>query len=539
MPLVAVPSVSKAKHEEAEVARAEAPELREVTWWKDPGLRRLYALCAVVCLASATTGYDGSMLNGLQILPIWQTSFNNPHGSLLGLFGSIYSIGSLAGLPVAPYIADHYGRKKAIWLGCLILFVGVACQSAAQNFKMFVASRFFVGFGCTLSQLSSPLLLTEICHPQHRGRVTAVYNCLWNVGAIVATWYAGSSRVQAYIRHIQHQERVGVAHPVNPAGIPSLIQFSLLFLVPESPRWLVSKDRGQEALKVLAKYHANGDEQDETVLFEYAEIKETLRLELVAKKTSSYLDFVKTKGNRYRLFLIATAGLFSQWSGNGLTSYYFSKVMDSIGITDTNTQFEINGCLTILSLIISVSCAFLIDKIGRRPLFLAATTGMLICFTLWTICVALFDQGNKAAGKAVVAFIWLHSATYAFAWSGLLVAYTVEIMPFKIRAKGLMLMNFFVQVALVFNQYINPIGLDNITPKWKFYVIYCVWIAVELTVVYFFYIETKGPTLEEIAKIFDGEDAAVGIADIAEIKGDIKTEVVEIEDVGITTQSKA
>lgn len=176
----------------------------------------------------------------------------------------------------------------------------------------------------------------------------------------------------------------------------------------------------------LVTDHANGDEQDETVLFEYAEIKETLRLELVAKKTSSYLDFVKTKGNRYRLFLIATAGLFSQWSGNGLTSYYFSKVMDSIGITDTNTQFEINGCLTILSLIISVSCAFLIDKIGRRPLFLAATTGMLICFTLWTICVALFDQGNKAAGKAVVAFIWLHSATYAFAWSGLLVAYTVE-----------------------------------------------------------------------------------------------------------------
>lgn len=67
-------------------------------------------------------------------------------------------------------------------------------------------------------------------------------------------------------------------------------------------------------------------------------------------------------------------------------------------------------------------------------------------------------------------------------------------MPFKIRAKGLMLMNFFVQVALVFNQYINPIGLDNITPKWKFYVIYCVWIAVELTVVYF----CKSPTIQPV-----------------------------------------
>lgn len=109
--------------------------------------------------------------------------------------------------------------------------------------------------------------------------------------------------------------------------------------------------------------HANGDETDETVLFEYAEIKETLRLEYMYKRESSYLDFFKTKGNRYRLFLIAALGLFSQWSGNGLTSYYFAVIMNSIGVTDTNTQFVINGCLTIMSLIVSVSCAFLIDKV--------------------------------------------------------------------------------------------------------------------------------------------------------------------------------
>ncbi|KAK8217256.1 hypothetical protein M8818_001509 [Zalaria obscura] len=514
------------KKEEIEVAVAEAPKFREVTWYKDPGLRKLYMLCAVVWLASATTGYDGSMLNGLQILPIWQNYFNHPSGSLLGLFGSIYSIGSLAGLPIAPYIADHFGRKKAIWAGCSILFVGVAVQSASQNFKMFVASRFFVGFGCTLSQLSSPLLLTEICHPQHRGRVTAVYNCLWNVGAVVATWLTfGTFRIQ---------NNWAWRIPSILQAFPSLFQFSLLFLVPESPRWLISKDRGAEALHVLAKYHANGDETDETVLFEYAEIKETLRLEYINKKTSSYLDFVRTKGNRYRLFLIATLGLFSQWSGNGLTSYYFAKVMDSIGVTDTNTQFEINGGLTILSLIVSVSCAFLVDIVGRRPMFLAATSGMLVCFTLWTVCTALFDlHGNKAAGKAVIAFIWLFSVSYALAWSGLLVAYTVEIMPFKIRAKGLMLMNFFVQAALVFNQYINPIGLDNLIPHYKFYIVYCVWIAVELIVVYFFYIETKGPTLEEIAKIFDGDEAEVGVADIQEVKEDLDVKpAVHVEDIG-------
>lgn len=72
---------------------------------------------------------------------------------------------------------------------------------------------------------------------------------------------------------------------------------------------------------MLAKYHADGNANDEIVQFEYSEIKETIRLEFLAKKSSSYLDFFRSKGNRYRLFLITSAGLFSQWSGNALFSY--------------------------------------------------------------------------------------------------------------------------------------------------------------------------------------------------------------------------
>ena len=148
-------------------------------------------------------------------------------------------------------------------------------------------------------------------------------------------------------------------------------------MIPESPRWLISRNRSNEALKILAKYHANGDAQDPTVQFEYAEIKETLRLEFLYKKSSSYFDFVKTKGNRYRLLLIISLGLFSQWSGNGLVSYYASNVYDSVGITSSDSQLGINGGLSILSLIVSVSCAMLCDRVGRRPLFLSATAGTL------------------------------------------------------------------------------------------------------------------------------------------------------------------
>ena len=101
--------------------------------------------------------------------------------------------------------------------------------------------------------------------------------------------------------------------------------------------------------------------------------------------------------------------------------------------------------------------------------------GMLISFTIWTAASSQQQtKGDPAAGRAVVAFIWIFNACYAFAWSGLLVAYTVEILPYKIRAKGLMIMNFFIQAALTLNQWANPLGFENLVPNWKFYVIYTV-----------------------------------------------------------------
>jgi sugar porter (SP) family MFS transporter len=407
------------------------------------------------------------MLNNMRILPQWQTYFGDPQESTLGLLTALYSIGSIASLPIAPFLADRFGRKTAIFVGCILMCIGAAIQTASQSLGMFMGGRTLMGFGNSLAQLSSPLLLAEICHPQHRARVTGVYNCLWNLGAIVNTWLTfGTKRIDS-----DWCWRI----PTLGQAIPSVIQLCFLWFIPESPRFLISKERNEEALQMLGKYHANGDINNATVQFEYAEIKETLRLEFQFKKSSTYLDFLKTRGNRYRLMLLVSLGLFSQWSGNGLVSYYATDVYNSIGITDSDTQLGINGGLTILSLIVSVSCALLIDRVGRRPLFITATASMMVTFVVWTICSARQQAtGSVAAGRAVIAMIWIFSVAYALAWSGLLVAYTVEILPYKIRAKGLMVMNFWIQVALTINQYVNPLGFAHLKPTWKLYTIYTV-----------------------------------------------------------------
>jgi sugar porter (SP) family MFS transporter len=387
---------------------------------------------------------------------------------MLGLLGAIYQIGSVASIAIVPWFADHLGRKMPIIIGCVIMIVGAVMQGAGSTLGVFIGGRFLMGFGNSFSQLASPTLLTEICHPQHRARLTTVYNCLWNVGALFVSWLSFGTN---YLGN-EWSWRI----PALLQAFPSLIQLSFIWWVPESPRYLIAKDKHEQALEILGRYHANGNINHPTVQFEYREIKETLALELEAKKQSSYLDFVKTKGNRYRLAVLISLGVFSQWSGNAIISNYSSKLYDSAGVTDSTAKLGLSAGQTTLALIVSISMAMFVDKLGRRPTFLVSTGGMLTTFIFWTLSTGLYeDKGAEGGRYAMIVFIWIFGIFYSLAWSGLLVGYAIEVLPYTLRAKGLMIMNLSVQVALTLNTYANPVGFDAFEPHtWKLYLIYTV-----------------------------------------------------------------
>lgn len=179
-----------------EVAGRQFPR---VTWYTDPALRKTYLCLMMVVLTSATNGYDGSMMNGLQTLPPWQEEFNHPRGSILGILNAIMSIGSIVAIPIVPYIADGLGRRAGILIGCLIMILGVILQSIAHNLHMFIAARFFIGFGVAIAHGASPLLITELVHPQHRAVFTTIYNTTWYAGSIVAGMHSSQKSLRIKI----------------------------------------------------------------------------------------------------------------------------------------------------------------------------------------------------------------------------------------------------------------------------------------------------------------------------------------------------
>lgn len=198
-------------------------------------------------------------------------------------------------------------------------------------------------------------------------------------------------------------------------------------------------------------------------------------------------------------------------SGNGLISYYLSLILNSIGYTSQDTQTLINALMTLWGMIWGLIASFFVNRFRRRTMFLASTLGALACYVTWTALQATYEQqtdltgsGSPGLAKGVLAMIFLYNVVFNMGWGALQVTYVVEILPFNLRAKGLVLYNLFVALALIFNQYANPVGVTN--SKWKYYITYDVWLAFEAVVVYFLFVETGKMSLEETAVILDGNE---------------------------------
>ncbi|KAL4804988.1 general substrate transporter [Aspergillus unguis] len=490
-------------------------------WFRIPHLLQLNLILLIPLCSSAVAGYDGSLMNGLQSISQWKDYFDNPSGSILGVVNAAQSIGSVVSLPAVGILSDKIGRRWTLLSGAVVIVIASAIQAASVQYGMFVFSRVLVGVGSMLVVQPSPMLITELAYPTHRGKYTCAFWTMYYLGAILASWTCYGTQ-----KHLD-SDWTWRAPSIVQAGFP-LLQVLLFWAIPESPRWLVSKGRTEEARELLARHHTAGEHEHPLIQFEMAEIVRTIEMEEQAAETG-WSALVQTPGNRKRTFIAVCIGAFAQWNGVAVVSYYLTLVLDTVGITDTDTQTLINGLLQVFNFIAALSAALFVDRLGRRTLFLWSAVGMLVSFVIWTACSAVFDSTQASAlGRTVIAFVFIFYFHYDIAYTPLLMGYPTEIFPFTTRSKGLTVELLSVYGSLIILAFVNPIALDNI--GWKYYIFFCAFDVLVLAVTYFVFPETKGHSLEEIAEVFDGP-AAFSSSDVFGTKGGVKGSVEHSEHV--------
>jgi len=285
--------------------------------------------------------------------------------------------------------------------------------------------------------------------------------------------------------------------------VPSLFQLSFIWSLPESPRWLISKGRQDTAYAILVKYHGEGDENSEFVKAEYTEIEQTLKEEL-RNAQMSWKQVLSTAGMRKRIIIASFLGLFTKWGGYGLMSYFLSPMLDNIGIHDNRTKNIINFAKSGWNLVNTTFFALTVPRYPRRGVYLACTISLLIVFVAWTAASAEYALTHSLLSSQIaLVLIFLYSPAHNMGFIALTFTFLVELFPFHIRATGISIFQWWNRISGIVTQLVDPIGID--AAGWKYYLIYCGWIAFEVVFVYIMFPETSGKTLEELSFLYEDD----------------------------------
>ncbi|KAH8547680.1 general substrate transporter [Umbelopsis sp. PMI_123] len=471
------------------------------SWWHYKHLRDLNFLLLAGIMWSTASGFDGSLFNGMQALPQWKNYFGNPTGNALSMSSVPQVVANLIATALSYLFVDRFGRRWSIIIGSLLLIFSSILRACSQNYVWWCCSQIPQGVGVGLISTSCPPYISETAYPTHRAKAVSLYAGTYAVGGLIA---AGMNWGLLTVNSTWAW-RTAVLAQVVPSGIQCVIAF----FAPESPRWLIYKNRPDEAFEILVKYHAGGDRTSKLVHFEMAEIRAKLDQEKLTK-AGQWKEYLRTPGNRHRLAITIIIPLSLQWVGNALISYYLPIVLQTVGITEPGQVLGINLGNSAVSLIGSFLAVSFIDGMGRRKLFLLGYSLMLCALIIWTICSAIDAQRDfkdKGLAAAVVLMIYLFGSFYHLS-SSIAANYIMEISVYSLRSRAAGAYQFVGGLAGLFNTWVNPIAMVAI--GWKYYTVWTVLTAFWLLFVYFYVPETKGKSLEEVAVIFDGDDAIIG-----------------------------
>lgn len=406
----------------------------------------LIAINAVAGLSIFFFGYDQGMMGGVNGAPnyittmgfgYYDTALGKPVVTdtlLQGGIVSIYYVGTLIGCMIGGWFGDKQGRIKTIAYSALVAILGASLQCSAQNHVWIIFARLINGFGTGGLNAIVPVWATETAEHTSRGQFIAIEFTLNIFGVVVAYWLEyGLGKIGDGMGELRWR------FPIGFQIIPLVFLFGIVWLFPESPRWLVKVGRGDEARYILGRLR--GEETDKAEL-EYQDIEGIAELERKTSSRNSYfaMFFGLGSGKLHtgrRVQLVIWLQIMQEWIGIAGVTVYQNAIFQGAGFS-TDTAGWLSGLNTITYMMSTLVCVFTLDKIGRRWTLYYGSVLQAIAWALAGIFSRLqtdHPEQNKY-GAAAAAMIFLFTAVFGATWLTVPWLYPAEIFPLEVRAKG-------------------------------------------------------------------------------------------------------
>ncbi len=446
---------------------------------KNGNKRYVYKATIVAAVGGLLFGYDTAVVAGAIgfIQKLYDLS-----PAMKGWVASCALIGCIIGAMFSGVLSDKFGRKKLLIAAGLMFAISSAGILMPLNLTWFVFFRLIGGIGIGTASMIGPMYIAEIAPADIRGRLVSINQLgivtgillIYFVNANIAGWHDETWNITTGWRYM-----------FGSGVIPSVIFLIMLFFVPESPRWLASKERLDEADDILTKVNGKQKAQQEL-----SEIKKTLNIE-----QGSFSEIFKP-GVRKALLIGVVLCIFSQVTGINAIMYYAPEIFKSTGDATSSAlmQTVLVGIINVLFTLVAIKY---VDKWGRRALLLAGTAGMAVCLAI----VGGAFHFDMAKGYIILIAILAYIAFFAVSLGPLAFVVIAEIFSNRNRGKAMSVAIFFLWISVYAVSQSFPMLLNSIGSAYTF------WIYMVMSILAFVFVlklipETKGKSLEEIEKYF-------------------------------------
>ena len=448
----------------------------------------LLSITFISALGGLLFGYDWVVVGGAK--PFYELFFSIADSPFMQgwVMGSAI-LGCLLGVMISGRLSDRYGRKPLMYAAAVIFIMAAIGTGIADNLTIFIIYRVFGGIGIGIASNLSPMYIAEVAPARERGKFVSLNQLTIVIGILSAqlvNWLIADPVVLGEDILTSWNGQMGWRCMFWAGGVPAIAFFVLLFFVPESPRWLGTKNRFEKSGKIFA--HIGGQD--------YAE-QQIKILKETALKSSENLEFkMLFEGKMPKILLIGIViAAFQQWCGINVIFNYAQEIFSAAGygVSDILFNIVITGVINVLFTIVGM---YTVDRLGRRSLLLFGAAGLTCIYAILGACYYF-----EISGIPVLILVLMGIACYAMTLAPVTWVVISEIFPTRIRGMAMAVATFSLWTACFILTYTFPLFNNGLGAYGTF------WLYGIICVLGFLFIkrhlpETKGKSLEQIEDEF-------------------------------------